>query len=140
MASRGGGGACNVGPNEGTQRRQVGAAAVAMTRECWEPSLSRPFLSALAHGTAGRRRVRSFSFSGGRFWRERSPAASRPAGNTTFCTPPLVETPVLGAGRRRLSALEKPGAQGGGPQRVSRRPRGSPHALPAVWAPAAPQT
>lgn len=32
VASREGGGACNVGPNEGTQRRQVGAAAVAMTR------------------------------------------------------------------------------------------------------------
>lgn len=32
VASRGGGGACNVGPNEGTQRRLVGAAAVAMTR------------------------------------------------------------------------------------------------------------
>lgn len=42
VASRGGGGACNVGPNEGTQRRQVGTAAVAMTRECWDLSLS-PF-------------------------------------------------------------------------------------------------
>ncbi|XP_002717982.4 small EDRK-rich factor 2 isoform X2 [Oryctolagus cuniculus] len=29
---REGGGACNVGENEGTQRRQAGAAAVAMTR------------------------------------------------------------------------------------------------------------
>lgn len=48
VASREGGGACNVGPNEGTQRRQVGAAAVAMTRECWDPFLSLFFPLSLA--------------------------------------------------------------------------------------------
>ncbi|OBS78769.1 hypothetical protein A6R68_18854 [Neotoma lepida] len=38
-------------------------------------------------------------------------------GSAALRTPPLAETPVLGAGRRRFSALEKPGALGGGNQR-----------------------
>lgn len=78
-------------------------------------SSSLPFLSGLALRAPGRRRVRPLSFPGGRFFGERSPAASRSAGSAALCMPPLAETPVLGAGRRRLSALGKPGALGGGP-------------------------
>lgn len=96
VSSRGGGGACNVGPNEGTQRRQVGAAAVAMTRECRDPFFLSPFsfrprCPARPSAGLGAPSASPAEASSG------SALQPQPEAQP-LCTPPLAETPSVGRG------------------------------------------